>query len=271
LTWLHSNVTVRARAGSARRAVVSPFAGIERLRPPLIIHASHHKVGTVWFGNVLRDVSARYRLRFREIDGAGPISPGCDVAFYSHAGNVTWDSLDMSHTRVSHLVRDLRDMAVSAYFYHRRSGEEWLHRPVAELGGRTYQEHLCSLPEDEGLSEEIRRMARFQLPELVGWPYGRPGVLELSYEDVLADEETAFKRLFSHYGFMSRAVAEATAAAMKFSLSAGGRVAGNGHVRSGRPGEWREVFTDDHVDLFKDLMGEALVQLGYERSGTWSR
>jgi hypothetical protein len=264
-------VSVREKAGSARRVVVSPFTGVERLRPPLIIHASHHKVGTVWFGNVLREVGARYRLRFREVDGPGPIAPACHIAFYSHAGNVTWTSLDMSRTRVSHLVRDPRDMAVSAYFYHCRSDEEWLHRPVPELSGRTYQEHLCSLSQDDGLSEEIRRMARFQLPELLGWEYGRPGVLELRYEDVLADEEAAFTRLFTYYGFTPRAVTGATGVAMKFSLPRGGRGAGGGHVRSGRPGEWREVFKDEHVDLFKELMGEAVVQLGYERSGTWSR
>lgn len=261
----------RTAAGSARRAAVSPFAGAERFRPPQIIHASHHKVGTVWFGNVLRAVSARYHLRFREVEGPGPIQPVCHIAFYSHAANVPWDSLDLARTKVSHLVRDPRDMAVSAYFYHCRSTEEWLHRPVQELGGLTYQQHLRSLPRDAGLSEEIRRMARYQLPELTGWEYGRPGVLELRYEEVLADEESAFRHLFTHYGFRPRAVEESVAAALEFSLSRPGERTSDGHVRSGRPGEWREVFQDEHVALFKELLGEALVQLGYEHSDAWSR
>lgn len=270
LTGNLTGVGIRGTAAAVRRASRSPYAGVERLRPPLIVHASHHKVGTVWFENVLGTVSRQHRLRFREMAGSGPVPEGTHVAFYPHASNVPWETLDRRRTRVSHMVRDPRDMAVSAYFYHCRSEEEWLHRPLAHLGGRSYQEHLRSLPTPAGLSEEIRRMALNQLPDLLGWDYGRPGVLELRYEDVIADEEAAFRALFAHYGFHPDAAADAVATALTFSLSQRKGGAGPGHARSGRPGEWREVFQDEHVALFKELLGGALVQLGYESSDAWS-
>ncbi|MGH8914193.1 MAG: hypothetical protein ACRDZM_06725, partial [Acidimicrobiia bacterium] len=44
---------------------------------------------------------------------------------------------------------------------------------------------------------------------------------------------------------------------------------GRSHVRSGRTGEWREVFTDDHKSHFKEAGGDLLIRLGYETDDTW--
>ena len=39
--------------------------------------------------------------------------------------------------------------------------------------------------------------------------------------------------------------------------------------RSGKTGDWRELFTEEHKKLFKDVAGDLLVQLGYEGSNDW--
>jgi hypothetical protein len=39
--------------------------------------------------------------------------------------------------------------------------------------------------------------------------------------------------------------------------------------RSGKTGGWREHFTDEHKKLFKEVAGDLLVRLGYERSNDW--
>jgi hypothetical protein len=39
--------------------------------------------------------------------------------------------------------------------------------------------------------------------------------------------------------------------------------------RSGKAGGWREHFTDDHKQLFKDVAGDLLVRLGYEMNNDW--
>jgi hypothetical protein len=39
--------------------------------------------------------------------------------------------------------------------------------------------------------------------------------------------------------------------------------------RSGKTGGWREHFTDEHKDLFKDVTGNLLVKLGYEKNNDW--
>ncbi len=39
--------------------------------------------------------------------------------------------------------------------------------------------------------------------------------------------------------------------------------------RVGQIGAWRQVFTSEHKKLFKEKMGEELIELGYEKDDTW--
>jgi hypothetical protein len=39
--------------------------------------------------------------------------------------------------------------------------------------------------------------------------------------------------------------------------------------RSGKTGGWREFFTDEHKRLFKEVAGDLLVRLGYEKNNNW--
>lgn len=39
--------------------------------------------------------------------------------------------------------------------------------------------------------------------------------------------------------------------------------------RSGKTGGWREHFTDEHKRLFKDVTGNLLIRLGYEKDNDW--
>ena len=39
--------------------------------------------------------------------------------------------------------------------------------------------------------------------------------------------------------------------------------------RSGKTGSWREFFTDEHKKLFKDVAGDLVVRLGYEKNSNW--
>ena len=39
--------------------------------------------------------------------------------------------------------------------------------------------------------------------------------------------------------------------------------------RSGKTGGWREHFTEEYKDLFKDVTGDLLVRLGYEKDNDW--
>lgn len=220
---------------------------------------------------MLRAVADSFFLRFHEHAPGKPFDERAEVLVLPH-GRPNLNALGTF--RGSHMIRDPRDVAVSGYFYHVWTDERWVHIPQEELAGKTYQEHLRSLGQEEGIAVEIRRIVDRAVSDMLAWDYGRPEFIELRYEDVIADQAGWFAKMFRHYGFHDRAVERAVAIAMTFSFERiskrrVGEVQEGSHLRSGQPGQWRTVFTPRHVALFKELAGPALVKLGYESDDTW--
>lgn len=255
----------------ARSRTRTPFPDLRDA--PTLLHCPHHKVGTVWFENVMRAVAAEFGLRVHRVTGPG-VLPRADVLLYRSARLFDPAALAARRLRGSHMVRDPRDVVVSGYYYHLWTPEKWVHRPRADLGGASYQEYLRSLPQDEGLAAEIRRAAGTSLSEMSNWDYERPEFLELRYEQILGNELETFGRVFHHYGFTEASAARAAELADTFSFrQMTGRSVGEAqlgtHYRSGRPGEWREAFTNEHRKLFKEMTGDLVERLGYETGPGW--
>lgn len=272
--------TLPRRAARKLRATLehsqSPFR--KDAGSPLIVHCSHHKSGTVWISRVLHGVATRYGLQVTEPAAGEPFTDG-DIAlittgdFDTHlpAGVI----IPIGRQFVgSHMIRDPRDIVVSGYFYHQRAREDWLQIPLERFGGLTYQQHLLSVDRKQGLMTEIFKVATWDIPSMVAWDYNRAEFVELRYEDAMADEQSALRRLFLHYEFNDRAVnaglqiVERMRRAHATEVASYGTAAA-GHARSGQPGEWRDYLDDDHIDFFKASTGDALLRLGYETSPDW--
>jgi hypothetical protein len=43
----------------------------------------------------------------------------------------------------------------------------------------------------------------------------------------------------------------------------------SGTFRKGKPGDWREHFTQKNIDYFKESTGNLLIELGYEADNDW--
>jgi hypothetical protein len=205
-----------------------------------------------------------------------------------------------------HIIRDPRDIAVSAYFshLHSHSVKEW-----SEL--EDYRENLRGMSKDDGLATEIHNR-KTEFGQLESWDYRQPQVLEVKFESLADSSYDVVLRAFQHLGlvdesdysipqrmkglfldvvdgiagkagsavtrpFRSSRItgAELLAIAWKFRFQslAGGRKQGvedvTSHFRKGRPGDWVNHFTADHKSLFKELYPDLLTTLGYESSNDW--
>jgi hypothetical protein len=261
--------SARRRAGLAwqthvpprLRGVGTPFAPGHEV--PLLLHCTHHKSGTVWFANVLHAVAVRYGMSFAQTESA-TLPADARVVLHMNSG-IDLDALPA--LRGSHMIRDPRDVVVSGYHYHRWSYEPWLHVPRDDLDGQSYQQHLNALSLHDGLLAEIRESAPV-IRQMTDWNYDDPRFLELRYEDAILEGDLTFRRVFEHYGFHPRAVDRAIRLAQSFSFERVtrrrvGQVAGRSHYRSGRSGQWRDVFTDEHIALFDQVTDRAAHRLGY--------
>jgi hypothetical protein len=245
-----------------RRAVHLPYSGRD-VPDHLIVHCCHHKVGTVWFSRVFRAVAQAYGLS--AFFGQQQDLPRAAKLFLQDHSRI--DRASLPAFRGSHLIRDPRDVVVSAYFYHCKTDESWVHRPQDKYGGRSYQEHLLSLNREDGLLAEIERGARSDVRDMTNWDYHDDRFLELRYEDLIEDQELGFRQLFEHYGFRPAAVERCVDIALGFSLEK--QRATSKHIRSGRPGEWQTHFGPSHREAFKRLTDDAALRIGYETDPNW--
>lgn len=274
----------RRRNPPGTRPYRSPF--LPAAGEPLIVHGSHHKVGTRWFSKVLRDLAVPFGMKVY-VGPQDTLPADAHIFIENHS---RFDRERLPHFRGSHLIRDPRDVIVSAYHYHLWTKEEWANIPMAQLpqaakkrwsriepdkhAHLSYREYLNSLDPETGLTVEMKRLSATFLRELLSWDYEDPRFIEVRYEDLVADEQGVFARIFEHYGLNEEAMVVAMRAveAASFRNRAKrepGQIQEGSHFRSGKAGQWREEFTPEHITLCKALFGEALIQLGYEKGLDW--
>lgn len=139
------------------RATRSPFAD-PKAPAPLLVHCCHHKAGTVWIRRVLESVGPHYGWKLVTVtrDGKFRARPGRHFLLDPHS---MINREELPPFRGSHMIRDPRDMVISAYFYHLKTAEAWVHLPRERFGGRSYQEYLNSFDKEEGMAVQIRESA----------------------------------------------------------------------------------------------------------------
>ena len=233
----------------------------------VILVGTHHKTGTVWLLHIFKQICRELGLRFEH--GHGLDMPhACDV-YLSYDSCFQWTGSPRPCKGV-HLIRDPRDVLVSACFYHARSQEAWLHVKQDEFGGLTYQEKINSFVSlDDKISFEMEHAFLKNLQEMVKWDYQNPDFLEIKYEQLINDENLLlFHKMFTFLGFPGRVIPTCLRVAHDKSLFSG-KVGISNHIRSGKVQDWDRYLNNFHKKRFLELFGDALVRLGYETNDSW--
>lgn len=243
-----------------------------------VVVATHHKTGTVWMDGVFKaiahDVGVPY-VDFRSQRGCldealrGPfilLNYDSNFGEYEHV-------LDRDDVRVLHLVRDPRDVLISAMHYHKRSNESWLHEPIPGYDNVTYQRQLRALPTKfDQYVFEMEHSTASTLNDMLGWRYGEANCFEAKYEDLRQDVQLNHWRRIS--AFLGLDEGEQEMSCFRFwqnSLFGGLSRLGNRHVRSGDIAQWKREFTRDLGQAFLKRFPEALQTLGYEPDNSWAQ
>jgi hypothetical protein len=244
---------------------------------PLLAYFGHHKCGTSWITKIVEDVCRAARLKFVShhyetfFDGdilALRVREPFDFWNYINADVNFTREVDL---RAFHVVRDPRDVIVSAYFSHLYS-----HSDAGWARLRHYRPYLRSLSKHDGLLAEMEFNALF-IAHMLMWDYSRPNILEVHFEDLAAAEEEGFEKIFRFLDLVPRSVSveqmRAIVARHSFIQLSGGRPAGvedaASHYRKGVVGDWRNHFEPAHVEYFKKLYNPVLLKLGYESYEDW--
>lgn len=163
------------------------------------------------------------------------------------------------------IFRDPRDVVVSHVFY------------VTEMEARhVHHAYYQSLPDfDARLKVSIlgRPEADVEFPNIaerfapyLGW-LDHPEVLKIHFEDLIHNRIETLTRIMDH--LLERVPLRASRQLILDSLEASINPAKSPTFRSGKTGEWKKYFTEEHKALFKEVAGDLLARLGYEENGDW--
>ena len=276
--------TAKQMVLSARRAM-----GSKPAEPAFIL--THHKVATVLCRKVLMESTERIGWRYNsEMGVAKDIASKTDLLHVIH-GTTTDTFLD-SGRRGVRIIRDPRDVIVSGFLYHQRCSELWCinsdfskpgyHHPqvpqplahreletresfVSSLGGVSYQERIRGLGQDEGLIFEMDGFARITIDEMVGWKE-RDNVLTIKMEDLVADFDGSFEKLFHWIGIPETSIPTCLEIAKGHDMNRmrEDQIASNPHISTGKLRKWEEYFSSQVMDAYEERFGNAHLKLGYE-------
>ena len=241
-----------------------------------VVVATHHKTGTVWmdgvFKAIARDVGVEY-VDFRSQYARLADALSKPFILLNHDSNFREYAhiLDRHDVRILHVVRDPRDVLISAMHYHRRSSESWLHEPIPGYDNVTYQRRLRTLPTKfDQYVFEMEHSTAGTLRDLLNWRYGRANCFEARYEDLRQDALLRHWRKISAFlGFDESEQQVSSRCFWQNSLFGGLSRLGNKHVRSGDVAQWKREFTRDLGCAFLARFPDALQSLGYEIDNSW--
>ena len=243
-----------------------------------IVVATHHKTGTVWMSTVFKaianDIGAAY-VEFRPQYGRLAEALRAPFVLFNYDSEFREHSplLERGDVRILHLIRDPRDVLISAMHYHKKSNETWLHEPVPGYDNVTYQRRLNALPTPfQQYVFEMENSTESTLRDMVNWQYGRANCFEARYEDLRVDTQMAYWSKIM--GFLGFDEAERQVCRQRFwQNSLFGNIVrfAHKHVRSGDVAQWRHEFTPALANAFLERFPTVLQSLKYETDNSWVR
>lgn len=243
------------------------------------IIATHHKTGTVWMGTTFQAICRSLDIPLvnlirSKLPKASDVKPPI-VLFQPHSNfsGSQW-LLENPEFRIFHLIRDPRDVIISAMHYHRHAKEKWLHLKRKTLGGATYQQKINSLSSDrERYQFEMENSSSNVIERMQNWNYARENAFECKYENLIVDEKTdLFAQILVHLGFSEAELEGCRRQFWRKSIfgKKAGRTGKTVHLRSGAARQWSSVFDRELAEAFLRRFGDVLVRLGYEKDDDWA-
>lgn len=165
------------------------------------------------------------------------------------------------------VYRDPRDVIVSSVKYATHMNlQHGLHA--------YYTQHLTTDEERIKAAIDGIQVPDFEYPNIldrynyyIGW-LQQPGILSLRFEDLILNREKTFARLFEYVverGFQPKISRERALEVLMQSV----HPEKSGTFRKGKPGGWKENFSEANKDIFKKVSGDLLIRLGYEQDQDW--
>lgn len=281
---------------------------------PLRAYFGHHKCASSWLNAINLAVCRELSLKLATVHSPVMFENNLDrFVEENQIDFLTYSNADIQFVRELddflgfHVIRDPRDIVVSAYFSHLYSHptEGW-----PELV--EHRKKLQNVNKEEGLFLEMK-FSEKNFRNLYNWNYSQNNVLELKVEEITPSPYEAIIKMMSFLelvqndgraslkqrtkdllGSVINRVSTKSKGLLpikiskdkipvnnllgyvyknRFSKMAEGRKKGDedvkSHYRKGIAGDWVNHFNKDHTQFFKENYNDLLIKLGYEKTPNW--
>jgi hypothetical protein len=232
-----------------------------------ILVGTHHKTGTVLMKKIFSCLSPHLGAQLCINNHRTKAPPSWSLVLDTHSTLLASLPADSEGIRSIHVVRDPRMIIVSSALYHMHSKERWLHTPRDSLGGKTYQEHILSLPDDSSrfCFELEQGAARNALRDLdIISRLEQPWRMGVNLEALMQDFDLMlYRKIFEHLGLKGPTMDMALNIALENSVF-NPSFSSSGHVRARRPEDWRAYLSPDVALELEQRFPGLVCRLGYD-------
>ena len=235
---------------------------------PLYVYFGHHRCASTWILLVLMSVCDHMGIdikKFAELNDDDLRT----IGFIADTNAEQEHIQALRPFRGFHVIRDPRDIVVSAYFSHKYSHPmgEWL---------KEQRELLNQVNLEEGIKYSINFRSN-QFNRMGQWNYHLPNIYETKFEILTCETYDEFSRIFRFLGLLpqrlSPRILEEILRHHSFKRLTEGRERGQEdsqhHYRKGIQGDWVKYFSEENKKYFKRHFGQMLIDLGYEKNSSW--
>jgi sulfotransferase 6B1 len=169
--------------------------------------------------------------------------------------------------RVNYFIyRDPRDMLVSQVFFATDMNEEHgmheFYKSLPDVGERL-NVAMTGIDRDGLYMVSVRQ----RYASVFEW-LEQPHVMCIRFEDLIEQRDAMLDAMLDEVESLGYRIPTPREKALSVLVEA--IQPRKSHTfRSGKVGGWREHFTDQHKKLFKEITGDLLVKLGYEKNNDW--
>jgi hypothetical protein len=169
--------------------------------------------------------------------------------------------------RVNYFIyRDPRDLLVSQVFFatdmHEGHGMHEFYKSLPDFGERL-KIAITGIDRDD-----LKMVSVKQRYEGVFEWLEQPHVMCIRFEDLINERDTTLNIMLDEVEKTGYKIPISREKSLEILIGAI-QPKKSQTFRSGKTGSWKEYFTDEHKDLFRDVAGDLVVRLGYEKNNDW--
>ena len=165
------------------------------------------------------------------------------------------------------ILRDPRDVVISHVYYVTEMEPQHIHHHYYAQVLKTFDDRLrTSILGRQDIDFPFPNI-RDRFDPYLGW-MNCPDLLSLRFEDFLADQPGTIGKIVDHAvarGFPLRVERQKAVKQLQTHIDP----KRSPTFRSGKAGGWRQAFSEENKEIFKDVAGDLLIQLGYEENDQW--